>query len=54
LGLWSEPATNTPQDAAAATRMNDFHIGWLVLVVVMSKVTEMLSSTVVFKAQLDQ
>ncbi|KAM0854297.1 hypothetical protein ACQ4PT_050523 [Festuca glaucescens] len=27
LGLWSEPATNTPQDAAAATRMNDFHIG---------------------------
>ncbi|KAM0854298.1 hypothetical protein ACQ4PT_050523 [Festuca glaucescens] len=28
LGLWSEPATNTPQDAAAATRMNDFHIGW--------------------------
>ncbi|KAM0838762.1 hypothetical protein ACQ4PT_060749 [Festuca glaucescens] len=28
LGLWYEPATNTLQDAAAATRMNDFHIGW--------------------------
>jgi len=28
LGWWHEPATNTPQDAAAAVRMNDFHIGW--------------------------
>ncbi|CAM0952368.1 unnamed protein product [Alopecurus aequalis] len=28
LGLWAEPATNTSQDAAAARRMNDFHIGW--------------------------
>ncbi|XP_062199058.1 beta-glucosidase 32-like [Phragmites australis] len=28
LGWWHEPATNTSQDAAAATRMNDFHIGW--------------------------
>jgi beta-glucosidase len=30
LGWWHEPATNTSQDAAAATRMNDFHIGWSV------------------------
>ncbi|KAF7059845.1 hypothetical protein CFC21_066698 [Triticum aestivum] len=28
LGWWHEPATNSSQDAAAATRMNDFHIGW--------------------------
>ncbi|VAI34473.1 unnamed protein product [Triticum turgidum subsp. durum] len=28
LGWWHEPATDTPQDAAAAVRMNDFHIGW--------------------------
>ncbi|XP_066397533.1 beta-glucosidase 32-like [Miscanthus floridulus] len=28
LGWWHEPATDTPQDAAAAARMNDFHIGW--------------------------
>lgn len=28
LGWWHEPATNTSQDAAAAARMNDFHIGW--------------------------
>uniref|UniRef100_A0ACD5XZX4 Uncharacterized protein n=1 Tax=Avena sativa TaxID=4498 RepID=A0ACD5XZX4_AVESA len=28
LGWWHEPATNTVQDAAAAVRMNDFHIGW--------------------------
>ncbi|KAL6846781.1 hypothetical protein ACP4OV_024229 [Aristida adscensionis] len=28
LGWWHEPATNTPQDAAAAVRMNDFHLGW--------------------------
>ncbi|TVU08773.1 hypothetical protein EJB05_42185 [Eragrostis curvula] len=28
LGWWHEPATNLSQDAAAATRMNDFHIGW--------------------------
>ncbi|KAM3329683.1 hypothetical protein ACQJBY_026615 [Aegilops geniculata] len=25
---WYAPATNASQDAAAATRMNDFHIGW--------------------------
>jgi beta-glucosidase len=25
------PATNASEDAAAARRMNDFHIGWLVL-----------------------
>ncbi|XP_047049422.1 beta-glucosidase 32-like [Lolium rigidum] len=28
LGWWHEPATNTAQDAAAATRMTEFHIGW--------------------------
>ncbi|KAM0838766.1 hypothetical protein ACQ4PT_060750 [Festuca glaucescens] len=28
LGWWHEPATNTAQDAAAAMRMNEFHIGW--------------------------
>uniref|UniRef100_A0A8I6YAN8 4-hydroxy-7-methoxy-3-oxo-3,4-dihydro-2H-1,4-benzoxazin-2-yl glucosidebeta-D-glucosidase n=1 Tax=Hordeum vulgare subsp. vulgare TaxID=112509 RepID=A0A8I6YAN8_HORVV len=28
LGWWHEPATNSSEDAAAATRMNDFHIGW--------------------------
>ncbi|XP_025803864.1 beta-glucosidase 32-like isoform X2 [Panicum hallii] len=28
LGWWHEPATNTSRDAAAASRMNDFHIGW--------------------------
>ncbi|RCV12447.1 hypothetical protein SETIT_2G270500v2 [Setaria italica] len=28
LGWWHEPATNTSEDAAAASRMNDFHIGW--------------------------
>ncbi|KAL6846783.1 hypothetical protein ACP4OV_024231 [Aristida adscensionis] len=28
LGWWHEPATNTSQDAAAAMRMNDFHLGW--------------------------
>ncbi|PNT64915.1 hypothetical protein BRADI_4g34940v3 [Brachypodium distachyon] len=28
LGWWHEPATNTPQDAAAARRMTEFHIGW--------------------------
>ncbi|CAM0952362.1 unnamed protein product [Alopecurus aequalis] len=28
LGWWHEPATNSSQDEAAATRMNDFHIGW--------------------------
>ncbi|XP_044382128.1 beta-glucosidase 32 [Triticum aestivum] len=28
LGWWHEPASDTPQDAAAAVRMNDFHIGW--------------------------
>ncbi|XP_066397534.1 beta-glucosidase 31-like [Miscanthus floridulus] len=28
LGLWYEPATQTPDDIAAAARMNDFHIGW--------------------------
>ncbi|KAJ1290379.1 hypothetical protein BS78_02G238500 [Paspalum vaginatum] len=28
LGWWHEPATSTPQDAAAAARMNDFHLGW--------------------------
>ncbi|XP_062193607.1 beta-glucosidase 32-like [Phragmites australis] len=27
LGWWHEPATNTSQDATAAMRMNDFHIG---------------------------
>uniref|UniRef100_A0ACD5XXE9 Uncharacterized protein n=1 Tax=Avena sativa TaxID=4498 RepID=A0ACD5XXE9_AVESA len=26
--MWHEPATNASQDAAAATRMNEFHIGW--------------------------
>jgi hypothetical protein len=31
LGSWHEPLTDTPQDSAAAARMNDFHIGWLVL-----------------------
>ncbi|RCV12445.1 hypothetical protein SEVIR_2G281200v4 [Setaria viridis] len=28
LGWWYEPATETPDDVAAAARMNDFHIGW--------------------------
>ncbi|XP_015696785.2 beta-glucosidase 32-like isoform X1 [Oryza brachyantha] len=28
LGWWHEPKTDTPEDAAAATRMNEFHIGW--------------------------
>lgn len=28
LGWWHEPATKASRDAAAATRMNDFHIGW--------------------------
>jgi beta-glucosidase len=28
LGWWYEPATQTPEDVAAAARMNDFHIGW--------------------------
>ncbi|KAJ1290378.1 hypothetical protein BS78_02G238400 [Paspalum vaginatum] len=28
LGWWYEPATETPDDIAAAARMNDFHIGW--------------------------
>ncbi|KAE8776439.1 Beta-glucosidase 31 [Hordeum vulgare] len=28
LGWWYEPATQTPDDIAAAERMNDFHIGW--------------------------
>ncbi|XP_020176471.1 beta-glucosidase 31-like isoform X1 [Aegilops tauschii subsp. strangulata] len=28
LGWWYEPATQTPEDIAAAERMNDFHIGW--------------------------
>uniref|UniRef100_A0ACD6AEU5 Uncharacterized protein n=1 Tax=Avena sativa TaxID=4498 RepID=A0ACD6AEU5_AVESA len=28
LGFWYEPASNSLQDAAAAMRMNDFHIGW--------------------------
>ncbi|OEL29194.1 Beta-glucosidase 32 [Dichanthelium oligosanthes] len=28
LGWWYEPATETPDDTAAAARMNDFHIGW--------------------------
>ncbi|KAM3258829.1 hypothetical protein ACQJBY_050547 [Aegilops geniculata] len=28
LGWWHEPATGSSEDAAAATRMNDFHIGW--------------------------
>ncbi|RLN34891.1 beta-glucosidase 31 [Panicum miliaceum] len=27
LGWWYEPATETPDDIAAAARMNDFHIG---------------------------
>lgn len=31
LGWWYEPATQTPEDIAAAGRMNDFHIGWSVL-----------------------
>lgn len=30
LGWWHEPATNSSRDAAAAMRMNDFHIGWFV------------------------
>jgi beta-glucosidase len=29
LGMWFEPRTETPDDVAAAARMNDFHIGWL-------------------------
>ncbi|XP_020176474.1 beta-glucosidase 31 isoform X1 [Aegilops tauschii subsp. strangulata] len=28
LCWWNEPATQTPEDIAAAARMNDFHIGW--------------------------
>ncbi|KAE8802177.1 Beta-glucosidase 31 [Hordeum vulgare] len=28
LGSWNKPATQTPEDIAAAARMNDFHIGW--------------------------
>ena len=28
LGWWHEPATDSSEDAAAASRMNDFHIGW--------------------------
>ncbi|XP_037442606.1 beta-glucosidase 31-like isoform X2 [Triticum dicoccoides] len=28
LCWWFEPATQTPEDIAAAARMNDFHIGW--------------------------
>ncbi|KAF0914116.1 hypothetical protein E2562_026512 [Oryza meyeriana var. granulata] len=28
LGWWHEPRTDTPEDAAAAMRMNEFHIGW--------------------------
>ncbi|KAF8780848.1 hypothetical protein HU200_000798 [Digitaria exilis] len=28
LGWWYEPATENPDDIAAAARMNDFHIGW--------------------------
>ncbi|VAI19669.1 unnamed protein product [Triticum turgidum subsp. durum] len=28
LGWWYEPATQTPEDIAAAERMNDFHVGW--------------------------
>lgn len=28
LGWWYEPGTQTPDDVAAAARMNDFHIGW--------------------------
>ncbi|XP_062194329.1 beta-glucosidase 31-like [Phragmites australis] len=28
LGWWYEPGTQTPEDIAAAARMNDFHIGW--------------------------
>jgi hypothetical protein len=50
LGLWYEAATNTLQDAAAASRMNDFHIGWLVLVVFWS--AEKLSSTMSSKHNL--
>jgi len=30
LAWWFEPATQTPDDAAAAERMKEFHIGWLV------------------------
>ncbi|KAF3338343.1 beta-glucosidase 31-like protein [Carex littledalei] len=29
LGAWSEPATENPDDIAAARRMLDFHIGWM-------------------------
>ncbi|KAF3336125.1 beta-glucosidase 31-like protein [Carex littledalei] len=29
LGWWYEPATENPDDIAAARRMVDFHIGWL-------------------------
>ncbi|KAG8057364.1 hypothetical protein GUJ93_ZPchr0002g25112 [Zizania palustris] len=28
LGWWYEPETQSPEDVAAAARMNDFHIGW--------------------------
>ncbi|VAI19665.1 unnamed protein product [Triticum turgidum subsp. durum] len=31
LCWWHEPATQAPEDIAAAARMNDFHIGWYVL-----------------------
>jgi len=30
LAWWFEPATQTPDDAASAERMKEFHIGWLV------------------------
>ncbi|KAM0837182.1 hypothetical protein ACQ4PT_061830 [Festuca glaucescens] len=29
MGIWYEPATSASQDAAAARRMLEFHIGWL-------------------------
>ncbi|KAJ3693980.1 hypothetical protein LUZ60_009460 [Juncus effusus] len=29
LGLWFEPATENPDDVAAARRIVDFHIGWI-------------------------
>jgi hypothetical protein len=31
MGRWHEPASDTAQDSAAAVRMREFQIGWLVL-----------------------
>lgn len=45
MGWWHEPATKASRDAAAATRMNDFHIGWSVYSGSVKAVVDMVFET---------